>query len=130
MEKRTEVVAALAVREGRFLICKRPKNKARGGLWEFVGGKVEEGETGEQALDRECREELGVGAETHGVYLTVEHNYPDLLIRLTLYRATLKGEPQLLEHEALAWITPSEIDGYAFCPADQVILEQLKRGLL
>lgn len=125
MEGRTEVVAALVVREGKFLICKRPRHKARGGLWEFVGGKREAGESPRAALDRECREELGVGALVGEEYMQVEHVYPDLTIRLTLFYATLLGEPRLLEHEAFAWITPAEAKHYPFCPADEAILKKL-----
>ncbi len=124
-----EVVAALIWRNGKFLICQRPKNKARGLLWEFVGGKVEAGESREEALRRECREELGVGVKVGEVYYEVEHAYPDLTVRLTLFRAAIEeGEPQLLEHNDMRWIVPSEIDGFAFCPADEEILQKLKEG--
>ena len=96
-------------------------------LWEFAGGKVEAGETGEEALIRECREELAVGIDVGEVYCEVTHAYPDLTVRLTLYRARIaEGEPRLLEHEAMAWITPDEIDRYAFCPADREILEKIR----
>ena len=121
-----EVVAALIVRNGRFLIAQRPENKTRGLLWEFVGGKVEEGETKEQALVRECIEELGVTVEPQGVYAIVDHVYPDLTIRLTLFTSTCDEEPQKKEHVALAWISPEEIDEYPFCPADEEILKKLK----
>ena len=124
----TRVVAALIWRENRFLICRRPAHKTRGLLWEFVGGKVEKGETKQQALARECREELAVEIEVGEVYMQVVHPYPDMTVELTLFCAAItKGEPQLLEHCALAWITPDEIDGYDFCPADVEILAKLKR---
>ena len=124
----TEVVAAL-IQDGRkFLICQRPPHKARGLLWEFAGGKVEPGETLEQALVRECREELAVTLSVGEVFMDVVHTYPDLTVHLTLFRAQiLEGAPQLLEHTALRWITPEEIPRYAFCPADTVILERLRR---
>lgn len=123
----TEVVAAL-IREGeRFLICQRPPHKARGMLWEFVGGKLEPGETKEQALVRECREELGVTIEVGDVYFEVEHTYPDLTVRLTLFRAAIaEGAPQMLEHNDLRWITPEEIASFPFCPADATILERIR----
>lgn len=124
-----EVVAALIWREGKFLICQRPQNKARGLLWEFVGGKVEAGESKEAALRRECREELGIGLKVGEIYCEVTHTYPDLEVHLTLFSAAIEeGEPQLLEHNDMRWIAPSEIDAFAFCPADEVILERLKRG--
>ncbi|MBQ8647707.1 MAG: (deoxy)nucleoside triphosphate pyrophosphohydrolase [Oscillospiraceae bacterium] len=124
----TPVVAALIWRGGRFLACQRPAHKARGLLWEFVGGKVEPGETLPQALVRECREELDVTVEVGEVFMEVEHEYPDLTVRLTLFCAALpEGEPKALEHNELRWITVEEIDTLPFCPADEVILTELKR---
>ena len=122
-----EVVAAL-IREGeRFLICQRPAHKARGLLWEFVGGKVEPGETGPQALVRECREELGIELAVGEVFMDVVHAYPDITVHLTLYNAAVAaGEPVLLEHNALAWITAEQIPLYPFCPADGEILKKLQ----
>ena len=125
----TRVCAALIWRGGRFLACRRPPNKARGGLWEFVGGKVEKGETGEQALVRECREELGIGIEVRGEFMSLLHRYPDLTVWLTLYNARIsEGEPQLLEHTQLAWVAPNELSDYEFCPADEGILAVLGKG--
>ncbi len=123
----TEVVAALIWRGERFLICQRPAHKARGLLWEFAGGKLEPGETMTQALTRECQEELGVTVIPGKIFFQTVHEYADLTIRLTLFHSTLPhGEPQLLEHNALRWITVQEIDQYPFCPADQAILQKLK----
>ena len=125
----TQVAAALIWRGDKFMICQRPAHKARGLLWEFVGGKTEPGETPAQALVRECREELAVEVEPEDVFMEVTHAYPDLTVRLTLFRARiLRGEPQKLEHADIRWITPAEIPQYQFCPADQVILERLLRG--
>ena len=108
------------------MICQRPAHKARGLLWEFVGGKVEPGETKPQALIRECREELAVELEVGEIFMEVLHEYPDLLVRLTLFNATIAaGEPQKLEHHDLRWITPSEIPNYEFCPADVEILAKI-----
>ena len=122
-----EVVAAL-IRDGRrFLICQRPAHKARGLLWEFVGGKVEPGETKQAALVRECREELGITLEVGEVFAEVLHEYPDITVRLTLFSARIReGTPQKLEHNDLRWITPDEIPQYPFCPADTEILEKLQ----
>ena len=123
----TEVVAALIWDNDRFLACQRPAHKARGLLWEFVGGKVEIGETHEEALIRECREELGVTVKPCDVFMDVVHEYPDLTVHLTLFNATIaEGEPQKLEHNDIQWITPSEIPNYEFCPADVEILEKIK----
>lgn len=127
----TEVVAALIWDKDKFMICQRPAHKARGLLWEFVGGKVESGETKEQALVRECREELAVTISVGDVFMDVTHEYPDLTVHLTLFNATIaEGEPQKLEHNDIKWITPSEIPNYEFCPADVEILESLSEKFL
>ena len=125
-----EVVAALFWRNGRFLICRRPAHKARGLLWEFVGGKVEPGETKEQALARECREELDIEIAVETPFTALTHVYPDLTVRLTLFHARIvSGEPKLLEHADLRWIVPEEIPEYEFCPADAEILRLLQTPL-
>lgn len=123
----TDVVAALIWQGDRFLICQRPAHKARGLLWEFVGGKTEPGETREAALVRECMEELAVTVEVGDVFMEVDHVYPDLTVHLTLFNARItEGEIRLLEHNDAKWITVDEIDKFDFCPADEEILEQLK----
>ena len=121
-----EVVAALIWRCDKFMICQRPAHKARGLLWEFVGGKVEPGETKEQALIRECMEELAIMLYVGDVFMDVTHEYPDITVHLTLFNATIaEGEPQKLEHNDIKWITPSEISNYEFCPADKEILNKI-----
>ena len=123
----TEVVAALIWDKDKFLICQRPANKARALLWEFVGGKVEPGETKEQALIRECRKELDIILSVGEVFVDVIHEYPDLTVHLTLFNATIaEGEPQKLEHNDIQWITPSEIPNYYFCPAEEEILARIQ----
>ncbi len=124
----TEVVAALIWEKDRFLICQRPAHKARGLLWEFVGGKVEPGETLAQALVRECREELDITVSVGELFMEVTHTYPDLTVHLSLFHCTIaEGVPKLLEHHAMAWITTEEIDKFEFCPADAGILERLRQ---
>lgn len=124
----TEVVAALIWEKNRFMICQRPADKARALLWEFVGGKVEPGETKAQALIRECREKLGIMLSVGELFMDVMHEYPDLTVHLTLFNAAIaEGTPQLLEHNDLCWITVDEIAQYEFCPADEVILNKLKQ---
>ena len=123
----TEVVAALIWNSDKFMICQRPAHKARGLLWEFVGGKVEPGETKEQALVRECREELAITLSVGDVFMDVIHEYPDLTVHLTLFNATIaEGEPVMLEHNDIQWITPREIPKYEFCPADEEILARIR----
>ena len=122
----TEVVAALIWQGDKFMICQRPAHKARALLWEFVGGKVEPGETKEQALIRECREELAVTLSVKDVFMDVVHEYPDITVHLTLFNATIaESEPQKLEHNDIQWITPIEIPNYEFCPADEEILTKI-----
>ena len=119
----TDVVAALIWDGSRFMICQRPAHKARGLLWEFVGGKTEAGESSEDALIRECREELDITVSVGDVFTQVIHEYPDIHIRLTLFNCTIaEGTPKLLEHNDLKWILPSEIPDFNFCPADKDIL--------
>ena len=121
-----EVVAALIWKNNKFMICQRPAHKARGLLWEFVGGKVEQGETKEQALIRECQEELAVTLSVSDIFMDVIHEYPDITVHLTLFNATIsEGEPKRIEHNDLQWITPREISNYEFCPADEEILKEI-----
>ena len=122
-----EVVAALIWDIDKFLICQRPENKGNALLWEFVGGKVEKGETKEEALIRECREELGITLSVGGEFMDVVHEYPDITVHLTLFSAIIeKGVPQKLEHNDIKWISVSEIGDYDFCRADTEILERIK----
>jgi 8-oxo-dGTP diphosphatase len=127
----TEVVAALIWDGDRFLACQRPANKARGLLWEFVGGKVEPGEGREAALIRECREELGITVAVDDVYMELIHEYPDLTVQLILFNAHIaEGIPQKLEHNDIRWLRVSEIEQYQFCPADRDILKKMKEDYL
>ena len=97
------------------------------GLREFPGGKVEPGETREQALVRECQEELDVTISVGDCFYEVEHVYSDVTIHLTLFWARLaQGTPKRLEHHAFAWIPPQEIGDYVFCPADEEILDVIR----
>ena len=125
----TDVVAALIWDQDKFMICQRPAHKARGLLWEFVGGKTEPGESMQDALVRECREELDITVSVGDVFTQVIHEYPDILIRLTLFHCTIAdGTPKLLEHHDLKWITPSQIPEFDFCPADEDILKLIRKA--
>ena len=123
-----DVVAALFRRGDSFMICQRSPHKARGLLWEFPGGKVEPGETPEQALVRECREELGVAVSVGSEYASVIYEYPDVTIRLAVFEAEIVGgaDPQRPEHADIRYITPGEIPKFVFCPADGAILARLR----
>lgn len=122
----TEVVAALIQDGDKILICQRPKNKARALLWEFVGGKVEKGESREQALIRECKEELNITLAVGDVFMEVTHEYPDITVHLTLFNAAIaSGMPEKIEHNDIKWVTKNQLIEYEFCPADQAILEEI-----
>ena len=126
--KVTEVVAALIWSDEKFMICQRPAHKARGLLWEFVGGKTEPGETMEAALIRECREELDITVSVGDIFTQVVHEYPDILIRLTLFHCTIaEGTPKMLEHHDIQWIRPDQIPEFDFCPADKDILALIQK---
>lgn len=122
-----QVVAALIRDNDKFMIFQRPVTKTRAYQWEFVGGKVEKGETFEEALIRECQEEIGVTVRVGDVFMEVDHEYPDITIHLTLFNAEIvDGVPQKLEHNDIRSITPDEIPQYRFCPADDEILKKIK----
>mgnify|MGYP003290696449 CR=1 FL=1 len=121
-----QVVAALIRKGEKFMIFQRPSTKTRAYQWEFVGGKVESGESLEEALIRECREETGVTVKVGSIFAEVDHVYPDISIHLTLFNAEIvDGEPQKLEHNDIRCITPDEIPQYNFCPADDEILKKI-----
>ncbi|MBQ3004605.1 MAG: (deoxy)nucleoside triphosphate pyrophosphohydrolase [Clostridia bacterium] len=124
----TQVVAAL-IRDGdKFMIFQRPESKTRAFQWEFVGGKVEDGETLEEGLIRECMEEIGVKITVGDIFMEVDHTYPDIDIHLTLFNAEIaEGDIKMIEHNDIRSITPDEIDNYVFCPADDEILKKIKK---
>ena len=123
------VVAAVLRREGRVLICRRPDNKARGGQWEFPGGKIEPGETPEEALVRECREELGFTLRPLRPFTEVLHEYPDITVLLLVYGCEIaEGEPTALEHSEIRFVSPDELGSFDLCPADRTIAERLQNA--
>ena len=114
-----DVTAAVIARGGRVLLCRRPEGKRCAGLWEFPGGKAEPGETLEVCLARECHEELGVDLRVGRTLASITREG----LRITFMAAQIvRGEPQLLEHSALAWVTPQEARAYALCPSDAQML--------
>lgn len=122
----TDVVTALIWRGDEFLICLRQPDKPNPLRWEFVGGKAEKGESLEDALKRECREELDVEIKVNDIFAETDHEYPDITIHLTLFNAEIvSGEPKMLVHSDLKWITPDRIPEFNFCPADKDILEKI-----
>ncbi len=124
-----EVAAALIWNDNKFMICQRPAHKGNALLWEFVGGKAEKGETLQEALVRECREELDVTVSVGDEFMDVVHQYPDIKVHLTVFNARIEsGTPKLLEHVDIKWITPDEITNYDFCKADTDILAKIIEG--
>ena len=123
-----EVVGAIIKDGDRYLVGQRAANKSQGGLWEFMGGKIEPGETPEQALARECREELNLEIENERIVGSVVHEYPEKTIRLTLIECVPKAGsvPFPNEHQDIRWVTAKDMDGLAFCPADRDLLPLLR----
>ncbi|NPB09791.1 MAG: (deoxy)nucleoside triphosphate pyrophosphohydrolase [Thermodesulfobacteria bacterium] len=124
------VVSAFIQRDSRILLARRPEGKLRGGLWEFPGGKLEEGESPEEALRREIKEELGVEAEVGRLLAEVEHRYPEVYIRLLCYETAIQGEPRPLEGQTLSWFLPHEIDDLPLAPADRKLWSVIKGKVL
>ena len=122
-----EVVGAIIKDGDKYLIGQRPAHKSQGGLWEFMGGKIEAGETPEQALKRECLEELALEIENERIIDSVVHEYPEKIIRLTLIECNpIKGsEPQALEHQQICWVTIDQMEVIDFCPADRELIDKL-----
>ena len=111
-------------RDGRFLLGQRPEGKSQAGKWEFVGGKVERGESLEAALARECREELALEICNAKVRTSVTHEYPDRVVHLTLLdcEPVHGSEPVALEHQRIGWFSPEEIATLQFSPADALLV--------
>ena len=121
------VTAALVFRDGRLLITQRRPGDHLGGLWEFPGGKLEPGETPEDGLRRELREELGIDVAVGERFADIEHEYPGRRVRLEFFRCTItRGEPAPLGCAALAWVTRAELDRYEFPAADATLLARLR----
>ena len=120
------VTAAIIIEDGRVLVAQRPPGGRHPGEWEFPGGKVEPGETPEQCLARELSEELGVTVEVGKAMSSVRHSYPDLVIDLLAYEATITGGAlQDIECSAHAWARPGELVDYDLLPPDRVLAAEI-----
>ncbi len=129
MHPRKEVTAAVIAREGRILLLRRAPGQKHAGAWEFPGGKTEPGETPQDGLARELREELGIDGQVGEHILDSPYDYPGGAINLRAYRFIwLAGEMQLRVHDAAAWCLPAELTGYALTPADVPVAEYLADG--
>ena len=122
------VVAGVVRRNGRVMICQRRPEVHNGLKWEFPGGKLEKGESPEQALARELREELGIEALVGGILGTVRYRYPEKEVLVMFFDCRiLRGEPKTLDCNAIEWVTPRQLKGYDFAGADRVfVTEKLK----
>jgi mutator protein MutT len=125
-----EVAAGLIFRSGQLLITQRHAGDHLGGLWEFPGGKREPGETFEQCLRRELREELGVEVNVGELFEAVAHTYEDTTVHLNFFLCRLSaGEPQPLDCAALKWVSRGELAAHAFPAADAQLLSRLAADL-
>ena len=125
------VVAALIEQPqtGKVLLCRRPADTARGGLWEFPGGKIEPGETPREALVREIREELDIGISVSSFLCGVEYDYPAFHLSMQCFLCSItSGEPKLLEHEAARWLSREELSAVKWLPADWGILPEIDKN--
>lgn len=117
------MVGAVILRDGQVLCAQRGAG-SQAGLWEFPGGKVEAGESPLSALSRELTEELGCTISVGPLVTTTVHEYAEIVVELTTYWCTLvHGTPEPHEHQALAWLTPSELPALAWAPADLSAVE-------
>lgn len=122
------VVAAVIRRGDRFLVCRRPAHKRHGGLWEFPGGKVHDGETLEEAVDRELREELGMSARTVSPTARFQSRDPASPFLILFVDVEATGDPMPLEHEELGWFTIEEFRALELAPSDRRFAEEGFRG--
>ena len=125
----TEVVAAIIVKDGKILACRRPPHKKRGLLWEFPGGKREKGEDLVGALKRECMEELGVEIAVGGLFAETKYAYEDLSVHLYFFKAEImRGEIKMLEHCEMRFVQAEDLKKLDFCPADAEVVKLLSCG--
>lgn len=125
-KNRVEVSAALIFHRGKLLITQRHAKSHLGGLWEFPGGKREVGETYEQCLAREIREELGVEISVGNLFDEIAHDYPEKSVQLKFFLCKIiSGEPQTLDCAAVRWIERQQLDDFEFPAADAQLLEKL-----
>lgn len=124
------VVAAVITNDDwKILIAQRNLKKSQGGLWEFPGGKIEKGETKEEAIIREIKEELTIDIKVDKYIGEKIFNYPDKDINLIALKCEkISGNVQLTEHEDIKWVKKSELENFKFAPADEFIVEKITMG--
>lgn len=121
------VIAAVIEKDGRILIARRKQGKCHTGNWEFPGGTLEEGETYEECLKRELKEELDITVEVGNLFCSCTHSYThDWTIRLITYRTyVISGVYRLNDHEEIRWVKPEDLKNYDFLEADKAVVEKL-----
>ena len=125
--RKIEVVAAVIIENGKVFATQRGYGDFKDG-WEFPGGKMEIGETREQALERELREELEIKVEVGKLIKTIYYSYPKFDLTMHCFQTKIvEGAPNLLEHEAARWVDKDEIDEVAWLPADLEVIEEVKK---
>ena len=125
-----EVVAGIIYKNNKFLIAQRNLKKDQGGLWEFPGGKIEQGETPEEAVVREIMEELDTEVEVKELFDTVEYDYPKFHLSMDCFICKIKkGDLVLKEHEAAKWLAKETLHTVDWLPADYGLVEKLREML-
>jgi 8-oxo-dGTP diphosphatase len=119
------VVAAIIEHDDRFLLTRRQKGVHLEGLWEFPGGKIDDGETHAGALVRELREELDVEAEVGALRFHTTHDYGDRVVDLYFYQCALRGTPRPMLGQQMRWVRRTELAGLGFPPADAELIKVL-----
>ncbi|CAN5457891.1 8-oxo-dGTP diphosphatase MutT [soil metagenome] len=123
--ERVVVTAAVVERDGAFLVTRRLEGTHLAGFWEFPGGKCEPGESYQECLEREMREELDTGVRVGEEIVTVEHEYADRIVELHFFRCVLTAEPRALLGQEMRWVPRAELRRLEFPPADAALLELL-----
>jgi 8-oxo-dGTP diphosphatase len=125
--KPVQVAAGLIMKDGQYLITRRKAGVHLQGLWEFPGGKREPGESLEECLKRELREELGIEITTPVLFHVVRHDYPEKAVELFFFCCSIKaGQPKPLGCEVFQWVMPVDLPNYAFPPADESLIKLLR----
>lgn len=121
-----KVAAAIIQKNGKFLISRRHKHSHLGHLWEFPGGKLETGESPEECIIRECREEIDVVVKPLSLFYETQHRYPELTVHLYFFLCEIvSGNPKAVDCADWAWVSPEELKNYEFPAADVKIIEKL-----
>lgn len=127
LKKTIEVVAGVISCDGKILLAKRKAEKSLGGYWEFPGGKLEVGESRQNCLKREIKEEMALDIEVKDFICLVEHDYPTFKIKLHVYGAEyISGEISLIDHDEIVWENVNKLREYQLAPADVPVLTFLK----